>query len=175
MLTGAAPAPATTIPPTPTVFSCKAPGGHYERHDLVANGASIESRIRLVRPAADPVWFPGAGLLFILPGKSNYAGVQIFRDPNFPTQLTIGLRKPHNNTPTPVARVPIGSSPDVYARFADGVLTVGLAAGSKPVELSLKLSRNAPLGQILMCSSGEFEFELQNGLAVQPPETAKSD
>jgi len=157
-------------PPPASTFHCEAPGGHYEKYDVAGGGDVLQARVRMLRPEADPIWYPGAGLLFVLPGKRSYAGVQVFRDPNHRKELTVGLRTPHDDSPTPIARVPIAASPEVYTRFDHGVLTVGIAGSPKSVERSVKLHADSSVGRFLMCTSGAFDFQLENGLAVRPLE-----
>lgn len=147
-------APRTTSQP----FMCDAQPGHYDRRELaLAPGENVlRARIRLLQVQPHENWAPAAGLLFVLPGERRYAGVQVFVDPLDPSQLTVGLKKPRNDSPTPVLRISPSEPVEVIMQFADGVVTVWAGDKSK----SLRLGDKAIEGAFVMCSSGQFEIAL---------------
>lgn len=136
---------------------CDAQPGRYDRQELALTGDNVlRAKIRLVETQAHPEWAPAAGLLFVLPGDGRYTGVQVFVDPSDPGHLTVGIRKPKDDSPSPVLRAPLTDTVDVVTQFNDGLVTVWAGGRTK----SLRVSDRTVEGGFLMCSSGTFEFTL---------------
>jgi hypothetical protein len=138
-------------------FGCEAAAGSYSSHALAGGARSLSARIALASSQVHPKWVPAAGLLFVLPGKMQYAGVQAYVLPDEPDNLVIGLKVPKSRgRPTDLAKVPLRQAVDIRATLDEaGHLTVSAGAISKTV----RLKQATVVGTMLMCSSGAFTFE----------------
>ena len=151
----------TVNPPTEPAavvhaVTCDAAPGEYEKQELpLPNGETVlRAHIRLLQTHPDEVWYPAAGLLFVLPGERRHTGVQVFVDPSDRARLTVGLKKPKDGSPVPISRVSASEPVEVTTQFKDGVVTVWTGQKSK----SLRLTDKRIEGAFLMCSSGRFEI-----------------
>ena len=138
-------------------FRCAADGGYFEKQQLKNVGRSLSARITLTGTNAHTKWVPAAGLLFMLPGKQRYAGVQVFVLPDQPHELLIGFKTPETpDQPVPIAKARLNDPVEVQATLdEEGRLTVAAGGTSKTVRLKTAVVT----GAVLMCSSGAFTFE----------------
>lgn len=135
---------------------CEAPPGQYQTKDIPhASRTALSGRIRLLEAKPDQIWAPAAGFVFKLVGVDTHVGVQAFVDPDRPGKLTIGLRKPLDDSPVVLMRVPRNVWVQVSARVEGKVLTVATSTKHRSIKLAQDVDR-----PILMCSSGRFEFEI---------------
>jgi len=164
LLTGVVAQSPTEPGATALPFRCEAPPGDYQPYDLQA-GDTLSARVRLVRTNPDRTWYPAAGLVFVLPQKKTYAGVQLYVDPNNRDKLTIAIKLPGDaSSPRAFATVPIGANVPISAHLENGTLTV-VAAG---IEETARVKAPVIKSRMLMCSSGAFDFELGSGVQIAP-------
>ena len=137
-------------------FHCDVEGGHYTAHNLNDVGRALSARITFTRMNKDRKWGPSAGLLFVLPGERQYAGVQVYVRFDRPDELLIGMRTSKADEPTTFARTGVRTPVDLKVTLdEEGRLTATIAGVSKTV----RIKQSAVERGIATCSSGAFTFE----------------
>jgi hypothetical protein len=121
----------------------------------------MAGRIRLVEAAPHPKWLPGAGFLFGRPRKKGSTGVQLGLMPGDPNNLTATIRDPNQPGPIAVGQVPAKEWVPVSASLRPGGMLEVTIAGTM-----IRRRVRVKSGQVpfLMCNSGTFEFELEEGM-----------
>lgn len=152
-----------------SIIECDAEAAYFWPIKLEEVAGPLSASIRLVKVNPDPRWLPAAGLLFVLPGTDQVAGVQLYIDSRTPDKLTIGLKQPrgdgaYGSTVEAFATAPVDATVRVTTTLENGVLTVR----SGQFERSARLRGAKIVERIAMCTSGAFEFELENGLRLAP-------
>ena len=141
----------------PKSIACASPAGYYDQHPVAPATAPnvYTGRIRLLTINPDARWAASTGLMFELEGKpKEFTGVQVYVDPARPSKLTVGLRRPGTNKPSPIAYFNLTSSVPIGVKIDGNVIT----AWAGKHEKSLRLRTGRFTRAFLMCSSGEFEF-----------------
>jgi hypothetical protein len=151
----------------PGHLTCTAPAGMYERRDVaeLAAGGRMAGRIRILEPYRHHRWLPIAGFHFTVPqGRESTAGVHIAADPTMPGTLLLVLRVPRRDDSSVVlGRVSSSNWIPVSVSLNDRVLEVQIAG--RTVRRRVRRDGVEPR---LICSSGVFEFELEEGMRLAP-------
>jgi hypothetical protein len=147
-------------------LSCRAEPGHWDSRTFLslAPGGRISGRVRMTAAAPHPTYLPGAGFLFSVPRTTGTTtGVQIGLLPGDSENLVAGFRIPGRPNLIPFSRVPLGRwVPISVSLSADSVLEVAVAGNAQRRRIRPK----AGLVPYLMCNSGSWEFELDEGMQV---------
>ena len=153
--------------PTPAI-ECVAGGGQFHLIKVTGSATPLSAQVRVQRQKPQLLavgeWSPAAGLLFVLSGKNQVAGIQVYVNSNEPEKLRIVLRRPGTGGITDFAEAPAGATVPIAARLENGILTVFAGGIQKTAKVDDKMIK----GAALMCSSGTFEFSLGQGLQIDP-------
>jgi len=148
----------------PRHLTCSVEAAHWDSRtlDALAPGNRISGRIRLVEGAPHPTYPPAAGFLYAVPRTNGTtAGAQIGHFESGSDSMIVGLRVPRKKQLIPFARVPRGQwVPLSVALDERGGLEVSVAG----VTTRRRIRPSPGLVPFLMCNSGTWEFELDEGM-----------
>ena len=151
---------------SPRHLTCSAGPGLFESRivDELASGGRLAGRIRFVASDPHPDFAPGAGFLFAVPrGRNTSTGVQLWFDRATPSTLAVAMRLPGGfDEAIVIGRVPVSEWIPVSTSLNGRMLEVNVAGRV----VRRRLRPRSGLQPILMCNSGTFEFELDEGMRI---------
>lgn len=163
-------APISGAPSSPSSVRCEAPGAKVVMLPVAGPTRKLSASVHLVRQEPG-LWVsgyvaPAAGLLFVLPGKNNYAGVQVYVNPYEPEKMKIALTQPgFNEGHINFAEAPVDATVSISANLEHGVLTVAADGIRAKATVNDKVIDHSAL----MCARGTFDFLPEDGLALATP------